>query len=356
MVLLLIYLSLALGVSFFCSVLEAVILSITPSYVEALRQSSPKTGIRLRYLKSNIDRPLAAILSLNTIAHTVGAAGVGAQSMVVFGPGYVGPTSGVLTFLILILSEIIPKTVGALHWKRLASATVRILPVLMAALYPLVFLSERIARWLAADKKASVVSREEVQAMTDLARKSGVFQEQESRILKNLLWVGKLKAKDVMTPRPVMFMLPAEMTVGQVMEKYPQIKFSRIPIYQEHSEDIDSFVLRNDMMLEASREGMDTQLKSFSRKMKIVPDVTNLILLLEQFLSEGEHIAMVVNEYGGIEGIVTMEDIVETLLGIEIVDETDVTIDMQAMARQKWTQRARALGLIHSEEDRTSPK
>lgn len=351
MILLLIYLSLALSISFFCSILEAVILSITPSFVEALRQKHPKTGSRLRYLKSNIDRPLAAILSLNTIAHTVGAAGVGAQAMVLFGEGYVALTSGVLTFLILILSEIIPKTLGALYWKRLAPMTVRILPVLMRTLYPLVFLSEKIAHWLAAGKKASVVSREEVQAMTDLARKSGVFHEQESQILKNLLWVGKLKAKDVMTPRPVMFMLPADMTVGDVMAKYPETKFSRIPIYKEHSEDVESFVLKIDIMLEASKERLNTPLRDLSRNMKIIPDVTNLILLLEQFLTEREHIAMVVNEYGGIDGIVTMEDVVETLLGIEIVDETDVTIDMQAMARQKWRKRAEALGLIHSEGD-----
>ncbi|MFO7986188.1 MAG: hemolysin family protein [Desulfatiglandaceae bacterium] len=356
MSLLIFYLSLALGVSFFCSVLEAVILSITPSFVEALRQKSPKTGTKLRYLKANIDLPLAAILSLNTIAHTVGAAGVGAQAMVVFGDGYIALTSALLTFLILIFSEIIPKTLGALYWKQLVPVTLRILPVLIRALYPLVFLSDKIARWLASDKTVSAVSREEVQAMTELARKSGVFHEQESRILKNLLWVGKLKVKDVMTPRPVMFMLPAGMTVGEVMDQYPEIEFSRIPIYTENPEDTDSFVLRNDIMMEASKNRLDTLLSTLSRTMKIVPDATNLILIFEQFLSEGEHIAMVVNEYGGIEGIVTMEDVVETLLGIEIVDETDVTIDMQAMARQQWRKRARALELIHSEEKDASPK
>jgi len=351
MFLLIFYLLLALCVSFFCSILEAVILSVTPSYVEALKQKSPKTGATLHYLKSNIDRPLAAILSLNTIAHTVGAAGVGAQALVVFGNAYVAVTSAILTFLILIFSEIIPKTLGAFYWQRLVTVAVRILPILIWSLYPFVLLSEKIAGWLTSENNMAVVNREELQAMTDLARKKGVFSEQESRILKNLLWAGKLKVKDVMTPRPVMFTLPADMTVGEVMTQHPAIKFSRIPIYDTNWEDIHSFVLKNDIMLEASYERLDTKLYSLGRKIKMIPEVITLILILEQFLNEREHIAMVVDEYGGIEGIVTMEDIVETLLGIEIVDETDVTIDMQAMARRQWAKRAQALGLISPEEE-----
>lgn len=351
MFLLIFYLFLALSVSFFCSIMEAVILSVTPSYVEALEQKTPKTGATLRQLKSNIDRPLAAILSLNTIAHTVGAAGVGAQALVLFGSAYVAVTSAILTFLILIFSEIIPKTLGAFYWQKLVVVTVRVLPVLIWLLYPLVRLSQKIAGWLTSEQNMAVVNREEFQAMTDLARKKGVFSEQESRILKNLLWVGKLKVKDVMTPRPVMFTLPADMTVGEFMEKHPEVRFSRIPIYDTNWEDIQSFVLKNDIMLEASREHSDTKLRSLGRNIKIVPEVVTLILIFEQFLNQRDHIAIVVDEYGGIEGIVTMEDIVETLLGIEIVDETDVTIDMQAMARRQWTKRARALGLISSEDE-----
>ncbi|MEJ2588861.1 MAG: hemolysin family protein [Deltaproteobacteria bacterium] len=349
MSLLILYLSLAIGVSFFCSILEAVILSVTPSFVEALRHKSPKIGNRLMELKANIDLPLAAILTLNTIAHTVGAAGVGAQALVVFGNAYVGLTSAVLTFFILIFSEIIPKTLGALHWHKLAPLTTRILPVLMWSLYPLVLLSKKIAGWLAADRKGSTVSREEMHAMTDLARKSGVFGEQESRILKNLIRVGKLKVKDVMTPRPVMFTLPAEMTVEAVIKGHPEIRFSRIPLYKDAPEHIDSFVLKNDIMLEASKKNFSTRLEALERNLMILPDLATLILAFEQFLSEHEHIAVVVDEYGGIEGVVTLEDIVETLLGIEIVDETDVTIDMQAMARRQWARRARSMGLLPSE-------
>ncbi len=348
---LLFFLFLAVGISFFCSILEAVILSVTPSFVEALEQKSPATGAKLRRLKLNIDRPLAGILSLNTIANTVGAAGVGAQSLVVFGSAYVAVSSAVLTFLILILSEIIPKTLGVLYWKRLTPMTVRVLPVLIGSVYPLVILSQKITGWLSTGKRGPVVSREELQAMTDLARKLGLFSRQESRILKNLLLVGKLKVRDVMTPRPVLFILPSEMTVGEVMSGYPEIRFSRIPIYDGDPENIHSFVLTNDVILEVSRDRPDTTLASLGRSIKMVPETMPLILIFEQFLSEGEYVAMVVDEYGGIEGVVTMEDVMETLLGIEVVDESDVEADMQALARRQWTKRARALGILPLEED-----
>jgi len=351
MFLLIFYLLLALGVSFFCSIMEAVILSVTPSYVEALQQRSPRTGTALQRLKSRIDRPLAAILSLNTIAHTIGAAGVGAQAMVVFGSEWVAVTSGVLTFLILILSEIIPKTLGAFYWPRLVGLTVRILPGLIWLMYPFVWLSQKISAWLSPEKHLPVVSREELQAMTDLARKKGVFTEPESRLLKNLLLANTLKARDIMTPRPVMFTLPKSMTVGEVMEQHPQIRFSRIPLYDKTTDDIGSFVLKHDIIMEASQAHMDTGLSTLARDIMMVPELVTLIPLFEQFLNQRDHIAMVVDEYGGIEGLVTMEDIVETLLGIEIVDETDGTMDMQAMARRQWARRARAMGIVLPPED-----
>jgi CBS domain containing-hemolysin-like protein len=352
---LLFYLFVALAVSFFCSILEAVILSVTPSFVEALEQKSPVIGARLRYLKLHIDRPLAGILSLNTIAHTVGAAGVGAQSLVVFGSTYVAVSSAVLTFLILIFSEIIPKTVGALYWKRLTPMAVRVLPVLIWSVYPLVILSQKIAHWLSRGKRGPLVSREELQAMTDLARRLGLFSRQESRILKNLLLVGKLKVRDVMTPRPVLFLLPSDMTVGEVVDCYPKIRFSRIPIHDGDPENIHSFVLTNDVILEASQGRPHTPLSGLARDIKVVPETMPLILIFEEFLSEGEYVAIVVDEYGGIEGIVTMEDVMETLLGVEVVDESDLEADMQALARRQWTKRARALGIIPSEEGSSCP-
>ncbi|NOX38704.1 MAG: HlyC/CorC family transporter [Calditrichaeota bacterium] len=353
MTLLLFYLFLALGVSFLCSLLEAVILSVTPSFVETLEQKSHRMGATLRHLKTNIERPLAAILSLNTIAHTVGAAGVGAQALVVFGSGYVAVTSAVLTFLILVFSEIIPKTLGALYWQKLATFTAPVLLVMVWLFYPLVLMSQKIASWLSSEKHTANVSREELRAMAVLAKKEGVFSEQEYRLLKNLLGVRKLKVKDIMTPHTVMFTLPADMTVGEVLKKYPEIKFSRIPIYEKTPEDIHAYVMHKDIMREASRERYDTPLRALGRKLKVVPEVVPLLYVFEQFLNQREHIKLVIDEYGSIAGIVTMEDVVETLLGIEIVDETDVTEDMQVLARQLWTKRAKALGLIP--EDKSKP-
>lgn len=346
MFILFLYFSLALGISFLCSIMEAVILSVTPSYIEVLEQKSPKTGASLRNLKSNIDRPLAAILSLNTIAHTVGAAGVGAQSLVLFGNSYVAATSAILTFLILVLSEIIPKTLGAYYWHHLVGPTVRIVPVLIWCLYPLVILSKKIAILLAPRKRKSAVSREELQAMASLAYRDGLVTYQESRILRNLMSIGKLTGKDIMTPRTVMFTLPPDMTVGEVMEKYPSIRFSRIPISGNDSDGIRSFVLKNDIVLQASLGHSDIKLSSIGRDALIVPEIITVLSLFEQLLNLRAHIAFLVDEYGSIKGMVTMEDVIETLLGIEIIDETDVTIDMRAMARQQWEKRARSLGIL----------
>lgn len=344
------YLSLALGVSFLCSIMEAVILSITPGFAAAFERNSPHAGAVLRELKADIDRPLAAILSLNTIAHTVGAAGVGAQAMLVFGSGYVAVTSAVLTLLILVLSEIIPKTLGAVYWRSLAGPTALLLSILIRFLHPLVWLSQLVTRMVSGKRSIYTISREEIRAMADIGFQEGVFREQESKILKNLLRLGKLKAESIMTPRPVVFALQADMTVGEVVEKYPELKFSRIPIYTESPEDIRFFVLRNDILLEASRGNTGKQLAELGRKILVVPEMVSLLYLFDQILDQREHIALVVDEYGGLAGLVTLEDIVETLLGIEIVDETDPTMDMQELARRQWERRARALGLISEEE------
>jgi CBS domain containing-hemolysin-like protein len=345
MSLLLFYLFIALGVSFLCSLLESVILSITPGYAEAYEKKSPRTGRLLRRLKTEIDRPLAAILSLNTIAHTVGAAGVGAQSMVVFGRGSVAVTAAVLTFLILVLSEILPKTLGALYWREWSPAAARILQVMIWLLYPLVFLSMKLTQLLWRDKSVRSISREELQAIADLGLKEGLFREQESRIIKNLPSLRQLRAEDVMTPRTVMFKLPAHMTVGEVIETHPDIEFSRIPIYSDTPDEIDAFVLKSDIYMEASRGRPQKTLLDLRRDLAVVPETVNLIRLFEQLLKQRQHVTLVVDEHGGTAGILTLEDIIETLLGIEIVDETDMVDDMRAVARRRWQERARAMGL-----------
>jgi CBS domain containing-hemolysin-like protein len=347
--LLLIYLFTALGFSFLCSLLESVLLSITPGFIGAYEKKAPVTGRLMRRLKKNIDRPLAAILSLNTMAHTVGAAGVGAQSMVVFGSEYVAITSAVLTFLILVFTEIIPKTFGTLYWRDLAPFTVRTVQLMILLLYPLVFMCLALTRLISKNKTQRGFSREEFLAIADIGFQEGTFREEESRIIKNLFLLRKLSADDIMTPRTVMFTLPASMTVGEAI-KIQDTEFSRIPIYQDHSDHIVGFVLRGDIYLEASRGNQDKPLISLRRDLPAVPETVSLIQIFELFLKRQQAL-LVVDEHGGVAGLVTMEDIIETLLGIEIMDETDTVADMRALARQRWLKRARSLGIVIDKEE-----
>lgn len=350
MQLLLIYLFTALVFSFLCSLLESVLLSVTPGFMGACEKKAPRTGRLLRKLKKDIDRPLAAILSLNTIAHTVGAAGVGAQSMVVFGSEYVAVTSALLTFLILVFTEIIPKTFGTLYWRELAPFTARTVQLMIMLLYPLVILCMALTRLISRGKADRGFSREEFLAIADIGFQEGKFREEESRIIKNLFLLRQLSADDIMTPRTVMFTLPARLTVGEVI-KVPDIKFSRIPIYQDDSDHIVGFVLKGDIYLEASRGNQAKPLISLRRDLPAVPETIPLGQIFELFLKQRQQAVLVVDEHGGVAGIVTMEDIIETLLGIEIMDETDTVADMRALARQQWLKRARSLGIVIDTEE-----
>ena len=346
MILLVFFLFLALGVSFLCSILEAVLLSVTPSFVAAFEKRHPKLGSDLSKLKKDIDRPLAAILSLNTIAHTIGAAGVGAQAMVVFGKPYVAVISVVLTLLILIVSEIIPKTLGALYWRKLTPFTIRILKILIFLSYPLVILSQKLTKFISKKRKRIPVPREEIKSIMDLGYKDGTLLKQESIVLNNLMRFGTLKTKDIMTPRPVIFSLSADLTMKDVFEKYSQLTFSRIPIYYEINENINHYVLKNDILLSISKNEIDKKLGDLRRKIRIVPEIVSVFKLFDQLLDCKEHIALAVDEYGGVAGIVTLEDIVETLIGIEIMDESDTIKNLKTFARNQWIKRAKSLGLI----------
>lgn len=345
MYLLFIYLSIALVFSFFCSLLESVLLSVTPGFMGAYEKKSPKNGRRLRSMKADIDRPLAAILSLNTMAHTVGAAGVGAQSMTLFGSEYVAVTSIILTLLILIFTEIVPKTFGALYWRELVPFTVRSVQIMIITLFPLVIICMKLTQLIAKNRSQNSFSREEFQAIADIGIKEGQFREGESRIIKNLFLLRKLRADDIMTPRTVMFMFPASMTIGEAV-KVPNIKFSRIPIYQEDSDHIDGFVLKGDIYLEAARGNQAKPLIALRRDLSAVPETVLLVQLFERLLKQRQQVVLVVDEHGGVAGILTMEDIIETLLGIEIMDETDTVADMRALARQQWLKRAHTLGIV----------
>ena len=353
--LLVFYVALAIGVSFLCSMMEAVLLSVTPSYVAALERKGSAVGERIHEFKENVDRPLAAILSLNTIAHTVGAAGVGAQAAIVFGEAYTGIVAAILTLLILVLSEIIPKTLGAVYWRTLTPSVVRMLTATIIAMWPLVKLSQGITHLLSQEEEETAFSREEFTAMAELGEEEGVFEEKESRILRNLFRFNSLRVKDVMTPRTVIFDLPENTTIGEVVEEHDEFRFSRIPVYDDDPDDITGYVLKDEMLLRAAQEEFDVTLEEMARNILVVHETLPLPDLLERLLDRLEHIALVVDEYGGVAGVVTLEDVVETLLGLEIVDEADSVEDMQALARKQWFKRARELGMV-SEDALEAPE
>lgn len=366
MTLLFVYTGLALGCSFLCSILEATLLSITPSYVAHMSEERPVLGGKLAALKRDIDRSLAAILSLNTIANTAGAAGIGAEATRLFGSRALGVVSAILTLLILVAAEIVPKTLGASHWRRLAPFATRTLPVLIVLMAPLVWLARYVTQALKSrDEPPSTVSKHELAALARLGEEQGVIHSSESRILTNLFRLNELRARDIMTPRTVMFALPETSTVGDVVptssipdrarsddtQERGTFIFSRIPVFRGNRDDIVGFVLKNDLLLHAARGDRAQPVGDLVRTLAVVPNTLPVPSLFDQLVGAREHIALVVDEYGGVDGIVTMEDLIETLLGLEIVDEADRAVDMREMARRRWRERRIRLGMPVDAED-----
>jgi CBS domain containing-hemolysin-like protein len=350
--LLVFYLVLALGVSFACSIFEAVLLSISPGYVAALEKQGAPAAKRIAKLKEDIDKPLAAILSLNTIAHTVGAAGVGAQSAKVFDSVPLAVISGVLTVLILLISEIIPKSLGAMHWKKLAPSVAALLgPITVLMTWTLFVPAARaVTAMLGGGGHGTNPSREEISAIAEQGAARGVFPSGESRVLSNLFRLGELRATDVMTPRTVMFSLSEATKVGDLAERAAGFRFSRIPVHQGSVDKVSGYVLRNDILLHLARGDNDEALVEMRRELLAVPESTPLSHLLEKLLERQAHVALVVDDYGGTTGLVTLEDVVETLIGMEIVDEADGVPDMRELARKQWERRAQASGLLVQDE------
>ncbi len=351
MTLLIVYVSIALVFSFLCSIAEAVLLSTTMAHITVLEQEGQTAGPLLRELKTDINKPLAAILSLNTIAHTVGAAGAGAQAAAVFGSAWVGVASAVLTLMILVFSAIIPKTLGATYWRSLAGITAHGLKFLVWMLYPFVVMSELLTRGLSRGNAPEGFSREEFAAMADLGEQEGQLEERESRILKNMFVLHETRVTDVMTPRPVVFSLPESLTVSDYFDSHYDSRFSRIPVYSGDREQLTGFVLKDDLLLAQARNNTDKTLEHYRRNLPALLDTTSLSDAFEEILHQRAHIMMIVDEYGGMEGIITMEDILETLLGLEIMDESDKTPDMQKHARRMWKRRAREMGITMPGED-----
>ncbi len=343
--LLVLYVVLALLFSFLCSIAEASLLSITPAYVAGLREKQPKKAELLRQLKGEkIDQALAAILTVNTIAHTVGAIGAGSKATAVFGSVWFGVFSAVMTLLILFLSEIVPKTLGAVYWREVSGATAWYVNFLIKAMYPLIIVSEKITKWIASGKQTGDFSRDEFVAMAGLGHEMGHINERESKIIRNLFRFKLVHTSAIMTPRVVVAALQADLTVDEALASLQKSTFSRIPIYSQHVDAVTGFVLREDLLIAQNEGRGNAQVGSFRREIVAVLDTLPLSKLLETLLQERQHIALVVGEYGETEGIVTLEDVVETLLGIEILDEGDEVEDMQLLARQMWKKRAQRMG------------
>ncbi len=336
--LLIVYLSVATLISFVCSLLESVILTVSPAYLAVESQKKRKSILMLADLKAHIDRPLAAILTLNTVAHTIGAAGVGAQVLKLYGNDYVAISSGILTVVILVFSEIIPKTIGAVHWKKLAPYCGYITHYLIYITYPFVLLSEFIHKLLG-DDSGNGVTREEMIMTAEMGADEGTLRKKESLVIKNLLMLDKIFVYDIMTPRSVVFALNGETTVGEVFKNYKYIQFSRIPVYTKKLDAVEGSVLKYKLM-EAHSQGLDNlAVKEFINPIHSVPEDITVSACFDQFIKRKEHAFIVVDDYGTTVGLVTLEDVMETLLGVEIVDEFDSVEDMRKYARDLWEER-----------------
>ena len=363
--LLIFFFLLSICFSFLCSVWEAVLLSITPSFVEVKYKEGTRAGKLLKSFKADIDRPLAAILTLNTIAHTVGAMGVGSQAGKIFGEQHMAiaginlPFSieafvgAVMTLAILILSEIIPKTIGANSWQQLSTFTVNSLNIIIYLLFPLVWVSQFITKKLKKDKEKSVLSRADFYAMAEIGEKEGIFRSNESKIIYNLLRLNTIRAKDIMTPRTVVKAANQGQSIQEFYENNKHLQFSRIPVFAESKDHINGFVLKDEILSNIINENGAAPLQEIMREILIVNEQVALPDLFNNLIEKREHIALVVDEFGGMSGIVTMEDVIETLLGLEIVDEQDNIEDMQMLARKNWEKRAKHLGLLENLEELT---
>jgi len=350
MALLVFYVLLALVLSFLCSVMEAVLLSITPAYIAQQEQENPKKGSYLGELKKDIESPLASILSLNTIAHTVGAAGAGAEAAKIFGDNYLGTISAVLTLLILIFSEIIPKTLGAVYWKQLTGTTIVMLKITNVIMLPFVKLSNVITNVITSNKESEKVDKGEFKALMEKAVSEGMFSKQESNILENLFLFRTLSVSNIITPRTVLFTYDEDTEIREIIDGKPDMPFSRIPLYRGNTDNITGFVLKSDILLTAVAEKQDEKLKNLKREILSFPESLSVFTIFDRMVKQNEHIALIVDEYGGTAGIATLEDIIESLIGFEIVDEKDIVQDMQALARVRWEKKADQLGLTITQD------
>ena len=333
---LLIFLFSAIGISFLCSLLEASLMSTPVSYVTMREEEGYKPATRFKKYKLDSSRPIAAILSLNTIANTIGSAGVGAQATRLFGSEWFGLVSAIVTILILVFAEIIPKTIGATHWKRLVGFTSGCIRVLIIMLYPIVRSVEFLQKLLTPKGDEVMVTREEISAMADVAEESGELDEDENEVIQNLIGLEDLHADTAMTPRVVCAVAAESMTVGRFYKDKRFLHHSRIPVYSQSQDYISGYVLRMDALQLVADDKKDVTLGSIKREIASFQKEMPLDEIWGEMISKDEQIAVIIDEYGSFQGILTLEDVIETILGDEIVDEQDAVRDMQQFARDKW--------------------
>lgn len=340
MTLLIIYLVLAIGISFLCSILEAVLLSVTPTYIAQIKDKKPHESKILEKVKSQLDQSISSILILNTFAHTMGAAGVGGQAVRIYGEQWETLIALLLTLAILYFSEIIPKTIGATFWKQLAVPSAYIIVVLVKLVFPLVWLSTRLTRLFSRNKKDSI-SREEVLAFTALSHKEGAIATQESLLLENILKLRDAKTEDILTPRTVVHALSEKCTVKEALQADKTQNFTRIPVYQDSIDNISGLIIKN-QLYEFERQGKgDHLLSEVKVPIHRISENFPVLQLLDLFIKRHEQLFLVEDHFGQTAGVVSLEDAVETLLGREIVDETDKIEDLQKFAKDSYRDRLR---------------
>jgi CBS domain containing-hemolysin-like protein len=362
MSLLVVYALAAIFFSFLCSILEAVLLSITPTFINIKKNEGHEFANELEVLKKDVDKPLIAILTINTIAHTVGAILVGVQAKVAYAEMYgtsktnlfgiaitedlmVGIVSTIMTILILVASEIIPKTIGATYWRELARFTATTLNLLIFPLKysGILWLLQLTTRLIGGEEHNSILSRESFLVMADMAEKEGVFHQNESKVIRNLIGFKEIKVTDVMTPISVLELADENDTIASFYKEHSNLRFSRIPLFNENPDEITGYFLKSSL-LEAIISGKgDETLTTLKREILITERDLSIPDLFDILIKEKEHIALVVDEYGSVNGIVSQEDVIETLLGLEIMDETDNVADLQELARKSWKDRAKKI-------------
>ncbi|WP_371923555.1 CNNM domain-containing protein [Moraxella sp. FZFQ2102] len=325
---------------------------MTPSYIDTLQEDRPKIAALLKEVKiDNIEKSISAILTLNTVAHTLGSLGAGAQAVIVFGDVWFGVFSGVLTLVILIGTEIIPKTLGTTYWRRFATPVAYYVRAINWLLMPIIWITEKISRFLTKGHQESGFNRHEFLALATQGESSGQMSALETRIIKNSLALGVINVEDIVSPRSVVMAFDENMTVGEVLALHPKLPFSRFPIYDEDLDNATGFVLKSDLLIAKANQGIHTPIKQFKRDINFVFAKMKLFDLLDLMLKERVHIALAVGEFGEVKGLVSLEDVLETLLGLEIVDEFDRVDDMQALAHQLMDRRMARLGAKLEQDD-----